>query len=136
MWAVIELNKKQYFVSEGHTYPVDRLGKTKGEIALDKVLLFSDGKEVKIGRPYLSGIKVKAEILGEKKSDKTIVYKYKRRKKYRKIQGHRQIYTLIKIEGKKSLPTKEKPKKASHPVKKAKPGSKKTKPARKIPRKK
>jgi large subunit ribosomal protein L21 len=96
MWAVVEIAKKQYKVSEGDILKVERLPAQKS-IVFDKVLIYCKGKKVEIGTPYLSGIKVKGEILGEAKDKKVIVYKYKRRKKYRKKAGHRQIHTRLKI---------------------------------------
>ena len=97
MWAVVEINKKQYLVNKKDTLEVERLKEKKGELLLDKVLVLADKKKVSIGTPYLKNVKVKALILGEKKGKKVIIYKYKRRKKYRKKQGHRQIYTCLKI---------------------------------------
>lgn len=97
MWAIVEIGKKQYFIEEGQSLEVERLKEDKGEIFLDKVLLLACDEKVKIGTPYLDNVKVKAEIKEELKGKKIIVYKCKRRKKYRKKQGHRQIYTLLKI---------------------------------------
>jgi large subunit ribosomal protein L21 len=97
MWAVVEINKKQYLVEKGKVYLVERLKEEKKEIIFENVLLYVDNNKVKIGNPYLKDVKVKAEILGEEKGEKIIVYKFKRRKKYRKKQGHRQIYTRLKI---------------------------------------
>ena len=99
MWAVVEIGKKQYLVKKGDTLEVERLKEKEGEIVFDKVLLLVDKKKVSVGQPYLKKAKVKAKIQGEKKGEKVIVYKYKRRKKYRKKQGHRQIHTYLKISG-------------------------------------
>jgi len=97
MFAVVEINKKQYLVEKGDTLEVQRIKDQKDKAAFDKVLLLADGKKVKIGTPYLDKAKVEAQIMEEKKGKKVIVYKYKRRKKYRIKRGHRQIYTAIKI---------------------------------------
>ncbi len=97
MLAVVEIGKKQFLVKKGDCLKAPRLKEKEGKIALDKVLLLADDKKVSIGRPYLEKAKVEAEIQGEKKAKKVIVYKYKRRKKYRKKQGHRQIHTILKI---------------------------------------
>ncbi|MDD3296952.1 MAG: 50S ribosomal protein L21 [Candidatus Omnitrophica bacterium] len=97
MLAVVEIGKKQYLVNKGDTLKVQRLKEKEGKIAFDKVLILADDKKVKIGTPYIEKAKVEAEVLGEQKSKKVIVYKYNRRKKYRKKQGHRQIYTTLKI---------------------------------------
>ncbi len=97
MLAVVEINKKQYLVEKGSILEVQRIKNPKDKIVFNKVLLSSDGKKVKIGNPYLERVKVEAQLIGEKKSKKVIVYKFNRRKKYRRKQGHRQIYTAIKI---------------------------------------
>ncbi len=96
MWAIVEINKKQYKVKKGESLLVDRINK-KGNIVLDKVLLFYKENKAQIGTPYLKNVKIKASIMGEKKMSKIIVYKYKRRKKYRRKRGHRQILTHLKI---------------------------------------
>jgi len=98
MWVVVEINKKQYLVEKGESFLVERLKKEeKKEVTFKNVLLYADGNEVKIGNPYLRDVEVKGEVLGEEKGEKIIIYKFKRRKKYRKKQGHRQIYTRLKI---------------------------------------
>lgn len=97
MLAVVEINKKQYLVEKGDTLEVQRIKDKKEKRVFDKVLLLADGKKIKIGTPYLDKVKVEAQIMEEKKGKKVIVYKYKRRKKYRIKRGHRQIYTAIKI---------------------------------------
>jgi len=97
MFAVVEINKKQYLVEKGDTLEVQRIKDKKDKAVFDKVLLLADGKKVKIGTPYVDKAKVEAQIMEEKKGKKVIVYKYKRRKKYRVKRGHRQIYTAIKI---------------------------------------
>ena len=97
MLAVVEISKKQYLVKKNDILEVQKLKEEKGKISFDKVLLLGDGKKVKIGTPYVEKAKVEAQIEGQKKSKKVIVYKHKRRKKYRKKQGHRQTYTILKI---------------------------------------
>jgi len=97
MLAVVEINKKQYLVEKGDTLQVQRLKDQKDKATFDKVLLLADAKKIKIGTPYVDKAKVEAQIMEEKKGKKVIVYKYKRRKKYRIKRGHRQIYTAIKI---------------------------------------
>lgn len=96
MWAVVEIGKKQYKVQKGDKLSVERL-KAEGDITFDDVLLLCKNKKVEVGAPYVKGAKVKAVIIEEKKQDKIIVYKWKRRKKYRRTQGHRQIETYLKI---------------------------------------
>jgi len=97
MWAVVEIGKKQYLVNKGDVLEVERLKGQKDKVQFDKVLVAADKKNIKIGTPYIKDALVKADIQEEKKGKKVIVYKYRRRKKYRKKQGHRQIYTLLKI---------------------------------------
>lgn len=96
MWTVVEIGKKQYFAKKGEQLEVQRL-KEKGDVVFDKVLLFVDGEDIRVGAPYVENVKVQAQILEEKKGEKVTVFKFKRRKKYQKKQGHRQIYTLLKI---------------------------------------
>ncbi|MCF7916149.1 MAG: 50S ribosomal protein L21 [Candidatus Omnitrophica bacterium] len=97
MFAVVEIDKKQYVVQTGDVLDVQKIKDASGKIVLDKVLLVANQGKVSIGTPYVDGAKVKADVEGEKKGKKIIVYKYKRRKKYRRKQGHRQKYTTIKI---------------------------------------
>ena len=97
MWAVVEIKNKQYIVNEGDTIRVEKLKAKEKAISFGEVLLVADGEDVAVGTPYVKNARVKAEVLGEEKGDKVLVYKVKRRKKYRKKQGHRQVYTLLKI---------------------------------------
>ena len=98
MWAIVEIAKKQYLVKKGDILAVERLKAKEGEeIIFDKVLLLVTDKKVSVGTPYVDKVKIKAKIKEEKKAKKVIVYKSKRRKKYRKKQGHRQIYTYLEI---------------------------------------
>ncbi len=99
MYAVVATGGKQYRVQEGDVLRVEKLdGDVGGEISFDKILLFSDGEELKVGQPELEGALVKGHILEQGKSKKIIVFKYKRRKRYRRKRGHRQQYTMIKID--------------------------------------
>ncbi|MEI8349101.1 MAG: 50S ribosomal protein L21 [Candidatus Omnitrophota bacterium] len=97
MWAIVEIGKKQYWVEKGLQIEVERLPNKEGELNFDTVLLVADGENVSLGAPYVDKAKVKAEIVKEVKGNKVISYKYRRRKKSRRIRGHRQIYTLLKI---------------------------------------
>ncbi|GAB1475322.1 50S ribosomal protein L21 [Bacillota bacterium] len=98
MYAVVETGGKQYKVSEGDTLSVERLQVSEGDkVVLDKVLLYSDGKETKVGTPYVEGVKVEADVVGNGKGEKVIIFKFKSKKDYRKKQGHRQPYTMLKI---------------------------------------
>lgn len=99
MFAVVEIAKKQYIIREGDILDVQKLKQDSQNISFDRVLLFADKDRVGVGEPYLEGAKVEAEVAGQKKGKKVIVYKCKKRKKYRKKQGHRQNYTTVKITG-------------------------------------
>jgi large subunit ribosomal protein L21 len=99
MYAVVATGGKQYKVEEGDVLRVEKLaGEVGSEIAFDKVLIFSDGENVKIGQPDVDGVTVHAHIVAQGKSKKIIVFKYKRRKRYRRKQGHRQPFTAVRID--------------------------------------
>lgn len=98
MFAVIEIAGQQFKVGPNAKLYVPKLAKSVGDnIKIEKVLLFSDGKETRIGNPTLKGVKVEAQVLGHEKDDTVIVFKKKRRKGYRVRRGHRQQYTKIEI---------------------------------------
>ena len=97
--AIIETGGKQYKIKEGDTIFVELLSSDDGEtIIFDKVLAVFDNKGTKIGTPYIEGAIVEASVIKSGKSKKVIVYKMKRRKGYRRKQGHRQPYTKVKID--------------------------------------
>ncbi|WP_299983861.1 50S ribosomal protein L21 [Desulfobacula sp.] len=99
MYAVIKTGGKQYKVHEEQILKVERLEGTEGsQIEFDDVLMYSDGETITLGSPKVENASVKAHILDQGKGKKTLVFKYKRRKGYRKMKGHRQDYTEIKIE--------------------------------------
>ncbi len=102
MYAIIETGGKQYNVSEGDTLKIEKIDNKK-TVTFKNVLMASDGKKVSYGSPFLSSVKVTAEVLGDGKAKKVLVFKQKPRKGYRKLRGHRQPYTMIKI---KSIQTK------------------------------
>lgn len=98
MYAVVETGGKQYRVTAGQTVRVEKLeGDVGATISLDKVLAGGVGSELKIGAPYLDGARVEAEIVEQDKSKKVLVFRYKKRKRYRIKNGHRQPYTALKI---------------------------------------
>jgi large subunit ribosomal protein L21 len=99
MYAVIKTGGKQYRVAEGQKLRVERLPGNPGDaLSFDQVLLVG-GDTPKIGRPLVSGASVSAQILGQDRAKKIIVFKLRRRKNYRRKQGHRQPYTELKITG-------------------------------------
>jgi len=98
IYAVIETGGKQYKVTPGQVIQVERLPVEKGsQVKLDRVLLVADQDKVQVGRPVVEGATVTAEALGEVKSDKIIVFKYKPKVRYRRKKGHRQLYTNLAI---------------------------------------
>lgn len=97
-YAVIETGGKQYQVSEGETLEVELVGEEKGTVSFDKVLLYVDGDAVKVGAPYLEGFSVKAKIEENFKADKVTVGKFKAKSRYRRLRGHRQNYSRVKID--------------------------------------
>ncbi|AEC02226.1 50S ribosomal protein L21 [Parasphaerochaeta coccoides] len=101
MYALVEILGKQYKVLEGVTVQVDKIDRMEeGEkLEYTAVLAIVDEKNAKFGAPYVQGAKVVATLVTEEvKGDKVKVYKFHRRKGYRRTQGHRQKYSLIKIE--------------------------------------
>lgn len=98
MYAVIETGGKQYRVQEGDVITVEKLNAEAGDkVTFDKVLLMSDEKDVKVGTPYLDAA-VSGSVVENGKGKKVIIFKYKAKKDYRKKQGHRQPYTMVKID--------------------------------------
>lgn len=98
MYAIIATGGKQYKVSEGDVIKVEKLGVDAGQtVTFDKVLAVCDG-ELKIGTPTVSGVSVSATVVREAKARKVVVYKYKAKKGYHKKNGHRQLYTQLKID--------------------------------------
>jgi large subunit ribosomal protein L21 len=99
MYAVIETGGKQYRVQSGDVISVEKLPVSAGDkVTLDRVLVFSDGKTTKVGTPYVENAKVETTVVENGKGDKVIIFKYKAKKDYRKKQGHRQPYTMLKVE--------------------------------------
>ena len=98
MYAVMESGGKQHRVVEGEVLNVELLEAAAGEkIDFSEVLMVGNGAEVKIGAPFVAGGKVTAEVVGHGRADKIRIIKFRRRKHYRKQQGHRQWFTQIKI---------------------------------------
>lgn len=130
MYAIIETGGKQYRVQEGDVLTIEKLGVEAGEtVEFDKVLVLA-GEELKVGAPYVEGAKVVGEVVENGKAKKVIIFKYKAKKDYRKKQGHRQPYTMVKIV---SLTGEAAAKKA--PAKKAEPKAEEAKAAPKAEKK-
>jgi large subunit ribosomal protein L21 len=98
-YAIVQSGGKQYRCQEGATLEVDRLPVEAGaKHTFDEVLLVSDGSRVKVGAPTVSGAKVTATVVEQVKGPKLVVFHYKAKERQRKKTGHRQKYTLLKIE--------------------------------------
>lgn len=99
MYAIIEAGGKQYRVSEGDLIDVERRSGEVGQaIDFQEVLLIGDQETIHVGKPVLAGARVVGTIAEQGKKAKIIVFKFKRRKKYRKKQGHRQLFTRVRID--------------------------------------
>ena len=97
-YAIIRTGGRQFRVKEGDTLDVDLLDAEPGKVAtFGDVLLFADGKDVTHGSPLVSGAKVTAEVLEQRKDKKVVAFKYKRRKGYHRTVGHRRKLTRVKI---------------------------------------
>jgi large subunit ribosomal protein L21 len=100
MYAIVDIAGKQYRVEKDKFVYTDHLQANEGEsISFDKVLLLDDNGKVSVGLPTVTGVKVSAKVLEHVRGDKVLVFKKKRRKGYRKLNGHRQDYTKVLIEG-------------------------------------
>jgi large subunit ribosomal protein L21 len=97
-YAIIKTGGRQFRIAEGDTIDVDLLEVDPGKTAtFGDVLMFADGKDVTYGSPLISGAKVTAEVLEQRKDKKVIAFKYKRRKGYHRTVGHRRKLTRVKI---------------------------------------
>lgn len=97
-YAIIKTGGRQFRVAEGDTIEVDLLGVDPGKTAtFGDVLMFADGKDVTRGNPLISGVKVTADVLEQRKDKKVIAFKFKRRKGYHRTVGHRRKLTRLKI---------------------------------------
>lgn len=100
MYAVIKTGGKQYKVAAGGKLKVESLPvEAGGTVEIKDVLLVADGDNVTIGTPLVAGATVRATVLGHGRGEKVRIFKMRRRKHYRKTQGHRQNYTEIRIDG-------------------------------------
>ena len=100
MYAVIETGGKQYRVAVGDVIRVEKLEADAGSsLNLDQVLLVADGDNLRVGAPNVAGAAVTATVKAHGRADKIRIFKFRRRKHYRKTQGHRQHYTELEITG-------------------------------------
>jgi len=100
MYAVVKIQGFQFRVREGDRLEVPRLGRQVGDsVELDDVLMLSDGADVAVGTPTVSGAKVTASVLRHFRGPKILVGKYKKRKDYRRLKGHRQDLTELEVVG-------------------------------------
>lgn len=98
MFAIVETGGKQYRVHEGLVIRVEKLEADPGkEVVLEKVLMVDKDGDMSVGAPYVDAAKVACEVMEHGRGRKIIVFKHKRRKDYRKKQGHRQDFTTIKV---------------------------------------
>ena len=98
MYAVVATGGKQYKVREGEILRIEKIeGEVGSPVNFDRVLMFSNGTDVTLGQPVVDGAVVSGTILEQGRNKKIIVFKYKRRKRYRRTQGHRQSFTDVKI---------------------------------------
>ena len=98
MYAIIDEGGRQHRVTAGDTIRIDReVPEGESNVTFDRVLLVGGAGDARIGTPVVAGATVTAEVLGEARGPKIDIFKYKRRKGYRKRQGHRQTYTAVKI---------------------------------------
>jgi large subunit ribosomal protein L21 len=98
MFAVVVMGGQQYKVKEGDAVKVEKIdGDSGNAVRFDKILLIGTESGNKVGTPYVEGASVEGEILAQARHRKVLVFKYKRRKGYEKMHGHRQHFTKIRI---------------------------------------
>lgn len=99
MYAVIKTGGKQYRVAAGQAIKVESLGAEPGsEVIFEEVLAVGDGSDLRVGTPRLSGVTVRATVVGHGRHDKVTIFKMRRRKHFQKHAGHRQNFTEVRIE--------------------------------------
>lgn len=96
--AVLITGGKQYLVKEGDVIEVEKIDGAKDEeVLFDKILLFYDGKDMMLGTPYLTNVKIKGKILEQGRGEKIVILKFRRKTRYKVKKGHRQPFTKIEI---------------------------------------
>ena len=99
MYAVIRTGGKQYKVAAGEKIKIEQIAADVGqEVVIERVLAVGNGADLKVGSPLVAGASVKATVLAQGKHDKVRIFKLRRRKHYKKSQGHRQTYTELQID--------------------------------------
>jgi large subunit ribosomal protein L21 len=99
MYAVVATGGKQYKIKEGEILRIEKIDGNVGDsFTFDQVLLVADSDKLTVGQPMVEGASVSARIVEQGKEKKILVFKYKRRKRYRRKQGHRQPFTAVKID--------------------------------------
>jgi len=100
MYAVIKSGGKQHVVREGDVVRLEKLPQDVGEeIEFTEVLLIKNGEEVTVGTPVVEGAVVKAKVVSQGRGDKIVIFKKKRRKRFKRTQGHRQFITAVSVTG-------------------------------------
>jgi large subunit ribosomal protein L21 len=100
MYAVVNTGGKQYKVQKGETLRIEKIpGEVGSSVTFDKILMVADGENIRVGQPVLENVAVQAQIVEQDKAKKILIFKYKRRKRYRRKNGHRQPFTAIRIDG-------------------------------------
>ena len=99
MYAIVETGGKQYRVQEWDVIKIESLGVEEGEsIVFDKVLLVGHDDGPAVGTPYIEGASVAASVVANGKDKKILVFKFKRKSNYRKMRGHRQLFSEVRID--------------------------------------
>ena len=100
MKAIISDRGRQYIVKEGDLVTIDRMEVTPNQaIEFDKVMsIIESDTKAQFGKPFLAGAKVSGKVVENKRDEKVLVFKFKRRKNYKRLRGHKQEYTIVKIE--------------------------------------
>ena len=98
MYALVDIKGRQYKAQAGGLLRVGQLSQAKGEtVEFDSVLMTSDGNAINVGTPYVTGARVKAVVEEQGMGAKVLVFKYRKRKGYRRKRGHRQGYTVLRV---------------------------------------
>ena len=121
MYAVVNSGGKQYKVQQDEILRVEKIsGDVGSPVTFDRVLMFSDGENISIGQPVLENVAVEGHIVEQGKAKKIIVFKYKKRKRFRRKKGHRQEFTAVQIDSITAKGVNETAEKADEPKPEAK----------------